>query len=358
MRLSSVSRAIVVVICGVLLGIAAFGFSRRDETTPLAVPNTTTTSVAPTSSSAATTSVMTTRPTTTTTQPPRGSLVIHGVGDVNTDTGYIPALADNGHAYAWRGLDGLFLDDDLTIINLECTPSDLGEPLNKEFIFRCDTASLPVMESAGVDVANLGNNHSGDHGKEALVDGRAQVEAAGILPVGAGENAAEAALPAVVDVNGWTVAVVGFGGIYPSLDWFATSERPGMADGDTIESMVDAVRAADDIADLVIVTIHWGVELDTEPDPEDRRRAEAMIEAGADVIFGHHAHRLQPLEVVDGVPVAWNLGNFVWPDFSVPGSTTAIARIEVSPEGEMKSCLIPAFISAPGRPEITGDVGC
>lgn len=353
MRLSSVSRTLIVLVCGLLLGVAAFAVSRQPEPTVLASPPTT----GPTVTTASTTT--TTVPTiTTSTEPPRGSLVIHAVGDVNTDTSYIPALAENGHEYAWEGLNGLFLEDDLTVINLECAPSDLGVPEAKTFIFRCDTASLPVMATAGVDFANLGNNHSGDYGPEALVDGRANVAAAGILPVGAGKDAVEAALPAVVEVNGWKVAVVGFGGIYPTLDWFAAADRPGMADGDTVETMVEAVRAADEVADIVIVTIHWGVELETEPDPDDRRRAEAMIAAGADIIFGHHAHRLQPLEVVNGTPVAWNLGNFVWPNFSVPGSTTAIARVELSPDGEMKSCLIPAFIAAPGRPEITGDVGC
>lgn len=358
MRLQLVLRGLIIVFGGILLGLAVYAFSLPSEAnSALSAPSTLLTTVPTTTSTTSTTST-TVPPTTTTTEPPRGSLVIHGVGDVNTDTSYIPALAEQGHAYAWSGLDGLFVGDDLTVINLECAPSGLGEPLAKTFIFRCDAASLPVMAAAGVDVANLANNHSGDFGKEALVDGRANVAAAGILPVGVGKDSAEAALPAVVEVNGWKVAVVGFGGVYPSLDWFATEERAGMADGDTIETMVETVRAADQIADLVLVTVHWGTELETEPTADDRRRAEAMIENGADIIFGHHAHRLQPLEIVDGAPVAWNLGNFVWPNFSRPGSTTAVARVEVSPSGEMKSCLIPAFIAAPGHPETRGDVGC
>ncbi|HJR92604.1 MAG TPA: CapA family protein [Acidimicrobiia bacterium] len=359
MRLSSVSRVLIVLICGFLLGAAAFAVAFEPQAAVVAGETTRPTAAMTVPSTTSTVPSTTTRPpSTTTTDPPRGRLVIHGVGDVNTDVSYIPALAENGHAYAWEGLDGLFLEDDLTVINLECAPSDLGVALDKTFIFRCDLDSLPVMAAAGIEVANLGNNHSGDYGKEALVDGRAQVGAAGIQPVGAGKDAAEASKPAVVEVNGWKVAVVGFGGVYPSLDWFATDDRPGMADGDTVETMVAAVRAADEVADLVVVTIHWGVELEMEPTDADRRAAEAMIQAGADVIFGHHAHRLQRLEVVDGAPVAWNLGNFVWPNFSVPGSTTAVARVEVAPDGEMTACLLPAFISAPGRPELTGDDEC
>ena len=320
------------------------------------------TAVAPTTTAApATTAPQTTRTTltpvtttssttTTTTLPPKQRLVVSATGDVNLDPTYIPALAAEGYAYPWEGLQDIFRNDDLTIVNLECAVSDLGSPEPKQFTFRCDTAALPLMLDAGVEVANLGNNHSGDYGPEALVDSRAQVEAAGIAPVGVGENAAEAHLPAIFEINGWTVAVVGFGGVVPTPAWIAAEDRPGMADGDTIETMAAAIEAADEVADLVFVSIHWGVELDTTPRPEDRERAEAMIAAGADAIFGHHAHRLQPLEIVDGVPVAWGLGNFVWPNFSRAGSTTAVAQVVVEPDGTVRACLVPAFIERSGRP--------
>lgn len=362
MRLSVVTRALLVIAGGLLLGTAAFVAADGSALSEATAASSTSTTVSSTTSTTSTTfSSMTTLPTTTTTTttlPPKGTLVIHGTGDVNTDVSYIPALAENGHAHAWSGLDGLFEEDDLTIINLECTPSDLGTPLPKEFVFRCDLDSLPVMQEAGIDVANLANNHSADHGKEALVDGRAQLESALIAPVGAGADRVEAYTPAVFEIDGWTVAVLGFGGVVPTSDWLATDDSPGMADGDTAETMAAAVRAADEVADLVIVTVHWGFELETEPDAGDRARAQAMIEAGADMIFGHHPHRLQPLEVVDGAPVAWSLGNFVWPDFSVAGSTTAVARVVVSPDGSIDSCLIPAYISSPGRPELRGDPEC
>jgi poly-gamma-glutamate synthesis protein (capsule biosynthesis protein) len=108
----------------------------------------------------------------------------------------------------------------------------------------------------------------------------------------------------------------------------------------------------------VFVAIHWGVELDTGPRPDDVERAEAMIDAGADGIFGHHAHRLQPLTFYEGKPIAWGLGNFVWPSFSGAGSTTAVARFVVEPDGSIDACLIPAFIESPGHPVLTGEPEC
>ena len=288
--------------------------------------------------------------------PARSRLVINGVGDTNVDSSYIPALAVEGYDIAFSGLQDLFNSDDLTVVNLECAASDLGAPLPKTFTFNCDLDALPVMAAAGVDVANLANNHGGDYGEEALLDTRANVAAAGMVPVGVGADATEAARPAIFERNGWTIAVVGFGGVVPSAGWIATDDSPGMADGDTIETMVSTVEAADAVADLVVVTIHWGVELDTTPRPDDVARAEAMVDAGADVIFGHHAHRLQPLEFVDDRPVAWGLGNFVWPRLSPAGATSAIAQVVVEPDGTIDACLIPVDIERHGHPVVQVDV--
>ncbi len=283
--------------------------------------------------------------------PQKERLVIHGTGDVNLDPGYVPTFATQGYDYAWTGLKGLFKRDDLTIINLECPATDIpGSPVNKEFIFRCDPKALPVAKRFGVEVANQGNNHSGDYGPEALLDSRKNLLEAGIAPVGAGKDAKEAHEPAILEVGDWTIAVLGFGGIVPEPGWIAGPGHPGMADGDDIPSMVRAVERADRVADLVFVSIHWGVELDTTPRADDVARAHAMIDAGADGIFGHHAHRLQGMDHYKGRPIAWGLGNFVWPTHSVPGRTTALARFVVEPDGHVQGRLLPAYIEAPGHP--------
>ncbi len=285
-------------------------------------------------------------------EQPRGRLIINGAGDVSLDPGYIPALAKEGYEHALSGLDGLFLEDDLTVINLECPASDLGTRVPKQFNFRCDTNSLSVISELGVEVANQGNNHSLDYGPEALLDSISSIEAAGIAAVGAGADATAAHAPAVFERKGWTIAVVGFGGVIPSSNWLATDSSPGMADGDTIPTMVAAVEAADAVADLVVVTIHWGVELQSGPPQDDVARAHAMIDAGADVIFGHHPHRLNALETYKGKPIAWSLGNFVWPRLSAAGSDTAVAQVIVEPDGSITSCLLDATIISGGHPTL------
>jgi poly-gamma-glutamate capsule biosynthesis protein CapA/YwtB (metallophosphatase superfamily) len=301
-------------------------------------------------------------PTATTGAPasrgPRGTLVVHGTGDVNLDPSYIPALHSRGYAYAWTGLDGLFTGDDLTVVNLECPVSDRGAIVPKEFNFRCDPAALPAAKAAGVEVANLANNHSGDFGPDALLDSVERLRANDIAPVGAGANLRAASTAAVVERDGWRIAVLGFGGVVPAGDWLAGPSRPGMASGDDTAAMVTAVRAAGEVADLVFVTIHWGVELDTQPRADDVARAHAMIDAGADGVFGHHSHRLQPLSSYKGRPIAWGLGNFVWPALSDAGSRSAVAEFVVTPDGAVSGCLLPVRITSPGHPELVGARSC
>ncbi len=285
-------------------------------------------------------------------RPTKRRLVINGVGDVNVDPAYIPAFNERGYEHALSGLDGLFLDDDLTVINLECPASELGTRVPKQFNFRCDVAALPILRQLGVDVASQANNHSLDYGPDALLDSMANLLTAGIAPVGGGVDVAEANRAAVFRRRGWTVAVVGFGGVIPSPNWLATEDRPGMSDGDTVASMVAAVEAADRLADVVVVTIHWGKELQTGPPPDDVVRAEAMIDAGADAVFGHHPHRLNELGWYRDRPIFWSLGNFVWPRLSAAGSDSAVAQVIVHPDGTVDACLLDVTIVSHGHPEL------
>jgi hypothetical protein len=282
--------------------------------------------------------------------PERERIVIHGTGDVSLDPAYIPAFASNGYGWAWSGLDGLFQRDDLTVINHECPSTNIVDPFPKEFVFRCDPAALREAERFGVEVANLANNHGFDHGPEALLDSIRNMERAGIVPVGAGRTAREADAPRYVETGGWRIAVIGVGEVLDPVDQVAVGNEPGTAVGHDFERALRAIRLGERNADLVVVTIHWGHELDTMPRSYQVDEAHRMIDAGADVIFGHHAHRLQPMDAYEGRPIFYGLGNFVWPNFSVEGSTTAVARVVVTPDGRISGRLLPAFITSPGHP--------
>lgn len=282
--------------------------------------------------------------------PSKRPLVIHATGDVSLDPTYIPAFRTNGYDWAWTGMDGLFQRDDLTIINHECPSTDIVAPIPKTFSFRCDPAALPIAKRYGVDVANLGNNHGYDQGPDALLDSIRNIERAGLIAIGAGEDAQDADAPRYVEVKGWRIGLVGVDEVLDPIDQVATANEPGTAVGHDFPRALAAIREAAAIADLVIVVIHWGVELDTQPRDYQVDEAHRMIDAGADMIFGHHAHRLQPMDTYHGRPIFYGLGNFVWPNFSVAGSTTAVAEVTVSAQGELRGRLLPAYITGPGHP--------
>jgi poly-gamma-glutamate synthesis protein (capsule biosynthesis protein) len=286
-------------------------------------------------------------------EPQRTRLVVNGTGDINLDPLFVRTFPSTGYEDAWTGLFDVLLDDDLTVVNLECSPSELGEPWVKTWNFRCDTEALPSMAAAGVDVANLANNHSMDFGMEAMLDGMNNLRVVGIQPVGTGRNRAEAYAPALFTVNGWRVAIIGSGGVNPETgSWIASDDSPGMTSGDDTESIAEAIRLAKQTADIVLVTAHWGKNDETSVMSFERRQAEAWIEAGADGIFAHHQHRLLPLEWIDGKPVAFGLGNFVWQAYPAEAKRTAIAQFVFEPDGRIGACLIPVVIERTGHPVV------
>ena len=210
---------------------------------------------------------------------------------------------------------------------------------------------MPAMRRAGVEVANMANNHSYDFGPAALVDTRENLLRSHIAPVGAGKDEKEALKPARFEIHGWKIAVVGFDEVVdPFPTAIATATKPGTAAGHDFDAMVAAVRAAKEHADFVIVDIHWGVELDTQPRSNDVELGHRLVKAGARIIFGGHSHRLQPLEIYKGAAIFYSLGNFVWPMHSVAGSTTAVAEVRIGPTGKLRARMLPAFIEASGHP--------
>lgn len=280
-------------------------------------------------------------------------IVVHGTGDVNLDPTQLSLVRTEGYEAPWTGVRELFRSDDVSIVNLECAAGEGGAKVpDKQFNFRCPRG-FDAMRKIGVDVANQANNHALDFGPEAAMNARVNLSRAGVVPVGIGRTVLEANEPAVIDVRGKKIAVLGFGGVIPFRDWLATTTRPGMADGDDITSMVRAVKEADEIADYVFVSIHWGAERETTPQPGDVERARAMIDAGADAIFGHHAHRLQPMEMYEGRPIFYGLGNFVWP-LSGP---TAVAEVVIREDGTFTGCMLPGRTTG-GRPVLDSGEGC
>jgi hypothetical protein len=167
----------------------------------------------------------------------------------------------------------------------------------------------------------------------------------GIAWVGAGKDQSEAQAPLLRTVNGVRLAFLAYEGLHATMP--ATAQAAGTAWLEP-EAAVKAIAAARRQADLVIVSVHWGVEYQSLPTVQQRALARQMATAGADLIIGHHPHVVQPVEWVQGqgrehpTLVAYSLGNFVFDmGFSPEVMQSALLVCEVSREGLLAFGLLP-----------------
>jgi len=191
-----------------------------------------------------------------------------------------------------------------------------------------------------------------------MLDGLTNLRAAGLFPVGSGRSVVEAFTPQLFEVNGWRVAVFGFTQFVEFESAYATRDHPGVANGRNLELVSSAIAAWDDVVDVVVVTIHWGVERTFNLSRGQTNGAAAMVDAGADLIFGHHPHRVQKLQLVDGVPVFYSLGNFVWFDLGGAHSDSAVGEAVFRRSGRVRACLLDARIDRPGSVILSDDRHC
>lgn len=199
---------------------------------------------------------------------------------------------------------------DLFVLNLECCISERGAPWPdpaKPFFFRAPPVAVESLLALGVDCVTLANNHALDFGPEALLDTCELLDAAGIARVGAGTDLDEARRPAVLEAGGFRVGVIGVTD-HPK-EYAATRERAGVAHDDLSHDVPGWAREAiaDVDADAVLVTPHWGPNMNPEPLPRVRAVARRLLEAGATLVAGHSAHVFHGVEP----RVLYDLGDFV-----------------------------------------------
>jgi poly-gamma-glutamate synthesis protein (capsule biosynthesis protein) len=174
-----------------------------------------------------------------------------------------------------------------------------------------------AMRRAGFDVMGVATNHIKDCGLMkswcdfAFFDTLENLRRVGIQPVGAGKDLAEALQPVVVEINGVRFGFVSLGDSKMSETVFASESNPGIARLNE-ENIRKAIAAARGVADVVIALPHWGSEDNAVPNWNQHSLARQLIAAGADLVVGNHTHVVQAFEEVDGVPVFYGLGNFVF----------------------------------------------
>jgi hypothetical protein len=282
-------------------------------------------------------------------------ITLAAFGDVNFGDGVASVMDARGALWPWQGVAPTLRAADVAFGNLECSISNRGAPVPKQFHFRGRPDRLrQVVKFAGLDVLNLANNHTGDYGTDALLDTVRAVRGSGALPVGAGATLAAARRPQVVSRLGLRIGFVGFSDILPA-EFAAGPGRPGTAFASP-QAIADGVRAAARVSDVVVVTFHWGVERSTSENERQRSFSRVALAAGASAVIGAHPHVLQPIRRAGKSRrqlVAYSLGNFVWAAGSGVTSATGILRVKLSGRGVEGAKLLRARIEG-ARPRLLG----
>jgi len=275
------------------------------------------------------------------------------VGDVLLDRGVRGAIEKNGSVdFPFQQIQPVISQFDWALCNLECpvTARATDYPLRKRFSFRAEPEFLAGLQRAGFNLATVANNHTIDQGKSGLLETIANLKSAGILPVGGGENQAVARQPVLLEKNGETVALFGcLEFLLEATVFLPDQPYPAFPD---MDSLCEDISKYDHQVDHVIVTFHWGIENHYYPTSRQIAYAHRVIDAGADVVLGHHPHVLQPVEFYQNRPILYSLGNFVFDNHQPDQRKSAIFACEFF-QGEMlRPRLLPVEILEI-RPEIT-----
>lgn len=216
-------------------------------------------------------------------------------------------------------LGGACRDSDLIFANLETTLVGNEGSIPKEPRLIADRKTLEdALRALGVDLVSLSNNHAFDcylSGYEAV---RGLLKELGIQALGAGENAAAAAEPLIVSRNGVRIGWLAFTALDTRPSHVATAESYGVNSLDE-STALDAIVTLERRVDHVVVSLHWGVEYCDVPSPDQVRIARRLIDSGASLVLGHHAHVIQGVEAYKRGLIVYGLGNATTSDLRIDG---------------------------------------
>ncbi|WP_436795115.1 CapA family protein [Actinospongicola halichondriae] len=261
-----------------------------------------------------------------------GPITIAFAGDINVERSLATRLEDDPEGFVGPFAE-LLRGADLAIGNLEAALTSGGSPIDKEFVFRAPPSVLDALAAGGFDVISAANNHGMDYGAGGLAESleikRARADG---MVIGIGGDEDEAFAPHISEVGGHTVAVIAATQVIDAnliSAWTATEEQGGLASAKRVDRLVEEVEAARAVADTVVVYLHWGIETETCPSESQQELAQTLSDAGADLIIGTHAHRVQSGGRLGSSMVGYGLGNFLFGAVSDESAKTGVLLVEV-----------------------------
>jgi len=253
-----------------------------------------------------------------------------------------------GNAGAVRSL---LKSADLAVANFENPAPDNFKYHTQGTVFSANPRLIAGLKDAGIDYVSLGNNHIGDAGPVGLLQTLANLDKYGIRHSGAGRNLAAARTPAIMTVDGVKVAILSYDTI--AKYYAAGTNKAGSAQLTAANVKVDVAAARKAGAQIVIVYPHWGTEYSPRPFSAEQSLAHAVIDAGADMVIGNHAHWVGAMEIYKGRPIWYALGNFVFDQiWSEPTSEGLLLQLTFRGTNLVQVRLQPTVILDGAQPNL------
>ncbi|HET7791329.1 MAG TPA: CapA family protein [Gemmatimonadales bacterium] len=279
--------------------------------------------------------------------PPRDTLRVYAVGDLNLGRWIThQRLLKGDTLYPFRVVRDTLKRADLLFGNLESAIAPAGHRYEDtgSVVFTAPPIAADAIAKAGFTVVSDANNHAWDGGRAGVFATLRELDRVGVAHVGTGRTLEEAHRPAWIERRGWRIAVFAMTRAFnpAPYDFYSHegSKYVAWADSTWLYPAIREVKASGR-ADLVIVSVHGGTELSDGPDAYLKKFWRGAVDAGADIVLGHHPHVLQRVEWYRGKPIVYSLGNFVFEQTSPWTRLSAIFRFVVTPDGTITADLIP-----------------
>jgi len=232
---------------------------------------------------------------------------------------------------------------DIVFGNLECPLSLNGRRHSNDASYAAQPVFASAMARAGFQVVSFANNHCFDRGEAGFLDTLDVLAESGIAVTGAGRSLDAARAAALFSVNGVSVGFLAYSLVGP--DWiYATADESGVAPLNPLVAGQDIARIRDQV-DMVVVSVHWGVEGRSAPWLRQIELAHLLVDSGADILVGHHSHVPGSVEVYRGRPIVYSLGNFIFGHDHSTWGDNMIVRFHV----EGKRCRKVEILPIRGR---------
>ncbi|OYD09932.1 CapA family protein [Paludifilum halophilum] len=273
-------------------------------------------------------------------------LTLSVVGDMMFGRHVKKAVDRYGYEHPLDKVKPLLRSSDLVTGNFEhpilLEPPEKYPVFDKSIRLHTEKEAAKALKEAGFTSINLANNHTMDYGGPGLADTKKTFDEVGLETVGAGRDRYQAKQVAYQEVNGLNVATLGVTDRYPK-GFSVKQSSPGVLPA-TPKTALPLVESAAKNSDLVVVHIHWGVEYDNNVHPRQRVFAQALVDAGADIVVGHHPHVLEPVEFYKGSVILYSTGNFIFDQGWSRTRETAVFQYKLSKDGKARLEIHPMLI--------------